>query len=288
MPEKPRSLKFDLVSDIHVDHWDGELDWENLRRNDIVVVAGDVADTIERTKQELERLSKAYKTVLYIDGNHEFCEEIYKGSGNTDDFDDRVRLAIAHLPNVHFLKDGVFISNGTAIIGRNGHWDYRLLDGVDVTEAQADVAEKLDFPAGSEKIFIKHAKQDAADLKQLVKELNENPDVHSILVVTHTLPSAKLLPDLPVVPPHFSNLGSSELAGVLEEDIHHKVRLWVFGHWHGVKDETIDGVHYVSNPRGTRRGKPPYEPRPLEVAPPDDKSPAPQPRPGPHPRPPSP
>lgn len=279
MPEKRVPFSFDLVSDIHVDHWDVELDWDALRRNDIVIVAGDVADTIDRARQELERLAKAYKTVLYIDGNHEFCEEIYKGSGNTDGFDDRLRLAIADLPNVHFLKDGVFVLNGTAIIGRNGHWDYRLLEGVDVKEAEIDVAEKLALPAGSERIFTQQARQDAADLKQLVKELNENPDIHSILVVTHTLPSARLLPNLPAVAPHFSNLGNSEMATVLDADVHHKVRLWVFGHWHGVKDETIDHVHYVSNPRGTRRGKPPYQPRPLEVVPPDDTAPSPRPAP---------
>ncbi|TAL38087.1 MAG: hypothetical protein EPN97_04140, partial [Alphaproteobacteria bacterium] len=117
MPPKPAPFKFDLVSDLHVEYWEKPMDWDAVRTNDIVIVAGDVADTLAETRKELERLSKAYKTVLYIDGNHEFCEKLYHGGEGAEDFDDRVRLAIADLPNVHFLKDGVFIVNGTAIIG---------------------------------------------------------------------------------------------------------------------------------------------------------------------------
>src|ERR1700733_9531292 len=100
MSEKPKPLKFDLVSDLHVEYWPKPMDWEALRTNDIVIVAGDVADTLDETRKELERLSKAYKTVLYIDGNHEFCEKIYHGGEDTDDFDQRVREMIADLPNV--------------------------------------------------------------------------------------------------------------------------------------------------------------------------------------------
>jgi predicted phosphohydrolase len=277
MPDN-RSFKFDLVSDLHVDRWPQELDWDALRQNDIVIVAGDVADSIERTHEELERLAKVYKTVLYIDGNHEFCEQLYKGEDDTGDFDDRLRLALSDLPNVHFLKDGVFTCNGLAIIGRNGHWDYKGLDSVTPEEAEEAVAEKLSFPPEAAEVFRQQAKQDAADLRQLVRELNDDPAIHSILVVTHTLPSRKLFPkSVTPVPAHFSNLCNSEMEGVLKEDVNHKVRLWVFGHWHGTREETIEGVRHISHPRGTyRKGKPPYAPLPLEILPPEAAPPAPQ------------
>lgn len=278
MPPKPEPFKFDLVSDLHVEYWEKPMDWEALRTNDIVIVAGDVADTLAETRKELERLSKAYKTVLYIDGNHEFCEKLFHGGEDAADFDDRVRLAIADLPNVHFLKDGVFVVNGTAIIGRNGHWDYKALDGVSAEEGETAVMDKLGISAEDAAVFSKQAKQDVDDLKALVRQLSSDPEIHSILVVTHTMPSKDLLPkNLPNMPAFFSNLANSEMTEVLKEDVNGKISTWVYGHWHRAQDETVNGIHYVSHPRGTpNKKKPEYKPLPMEITPkPDDASPPP-------------
>ena len=279
MPHTPKPFKFDLVSDLHVEYWPAPVDWDALRTNDVVIVAGDVADTMAETVKELERLSKAYKSVLYIDGNHEFCEKLYHGGEDNSDFDDRVRLAIAHLPNVHFLKDGVFIADGTAIIGRNGHWDYKALDGVTVEEGEAAVVSKLRLKPEDGALFAKQARQDVDDLKEMVRDLNKDPAIHSILVVTHTMPSKGLVPkNLPNIPAFFTNLANSEMEEVLAEDVNGKITTWVFGHWHRAKEETLDGVHYISHPRGTpNKHKPEYKPLPLEVAPkPDTAMPPPK------------
>lgn len=268
MPQS-HPFKFDLVSDLHVEYWPKPVDWEAARVNDVVIVAGDVADTLEETVKELERLAKAYKTVLYIDGNHEFCEKLYHGGEEAADFDDRVRLAIASLTNVHFLKDGPVIIDGTAIVGRNGHWDYKALDGIPVEEAEAAVASKLRISVKDAAIFSKQARQDVDDLKAEVRRLNADPEVHSILVVTHTMPAKELLPaNIPDMPAFFSNLANSEMAEVLKEDTQGKISTWVFGHWHRAKEDTVNGIHYISNPRGTpNKHKPEYKPKPIEIAP---------------------
>jgi predicted phosphohydrolase len=243
------------------------MDWDALRVNDIVIVAGDVADTLEETKKELERLSKVYKTVLYIDGNHEFSEKIYHGGEDTADFDQRVREMIADLPNVHFLKDGPVIIEGTAIIGRNGHWDYKALDGVTVEEGEKAVVDKLGITQEDAEMFARQARQDVDDLKAQVRELNKDPSIHNILVVTHTMPSKELVPkNLPNLPAFFTNLANSEMKEVLDEDVNKKITTWVFGHWHRAEEKTVDGVHYISHPRGTpNKKKPEYKPLPLET-----------------------
>ncbi len=275
MSDSPKPFKFDLVSDLHVEYWEKPVDWAALRNNDVVIVAGDVADTLAETRKELERLSKVYKTVLYIDGNHEFSEKLYHGGEDITSFDDRVREMIADLPNVHFLKDGAVIIDGTAIIGRNGHWDYAALDGVSVEEAEQAVIDKLKITSEAAAAFSKQARQDVDDLKALVKQLGGDPAIHSILVVTHTMPSKKLMPqNLPNMPAFFSNLANSAMKEVLDEDLNGKITTWVFGHWHRAKDETIDGVRYVSHPRGTSiRHRPDYKPLSIEVAPKTDAPP---------------
>jgi predicted phosphohydrolase len=286
MSDSPKPLKFDLVSDLHVEYWEKPVDWEALRNNDIVIVAGDVADTLEATKKELERISKAYKTVLYIDGNHEFSEKMYHGGEDADDFDQRVREMIADMPNVHFLKDGPVIINGTAIIGRNGHWDYKALDGVTVEEGEEAVAAKLKISKEDAKIYAVQARKDVDDLKDMVRELNEDPDVHSILVVTHTMPSKDLIPkNIPNTPAFFTNLANSEMKEVLDEDVKKKITTWVFGHWHRAEENTLDGVHYISHPRGTpHKRKPEYKPRSVEAGQQPLPPPAPHIKPGDSPR----
>lgn len=279
MSDSPKPFKFDLVSDLHVEYWPKPVDWDALRVNDVVIVAGDVADTLEETKKELERLSKAYKTVIYIDGNHEFCEKLYRGGEDTGDFDQRVREAIADLPNVHFLKDGPIIINGTAIVGRNGHWDYKALDGVTVEQGIDAVVEKLHITRENAAIFSRQARQDVDDLKELVRDLNKNPEVHNILVVTHTMPSKELVPkNMPNLPAFFTNLANSEMKEVLDEDVNKKITTWVFGHWHRPEEQTVDGVHYISHPRGTpNKKKPEYKPLSVEVGPkPDEAMPPPK------------
>ncbi|MEZ0262492.1 MAG: metallophosphoesterase, partial [Alphaproteobacteria bacterium] len=238
-----------------------------LKKNDVIIVAGDVADSITETVKELERIAAAYKTVLYIDGNHEYSEELYKKDGDITAFDDNLRVAISHLPNVHFLKDGPVTIDGTAIIGRNGHWDYKALEGASVEDAQAAIMDKIRLPLSDATIFSDQAKKDVADLKQLVKDLNADPDIHSIFVVTHTLPGKDLMPArVKGAPPVFSNLGNSEMADVLTEDTGAKIKNWVFGHWHGYHSASLNGVEYNCHPRGTPRpGKPEYTVLEVEV-----------------------
>jgi Icc-related predicted phosphoesterase len=274
MQKKP--LKFDLVSDLHVERWDAPLDWAKLKQNDVIIVAGDVADSIVETVKELERIAKVYKTVIYIDGNHEFSEELYKEGGDAAAFDDNLRLAIAHLPNVFFLKDGPVTIDGTAIIGRNGHWDYKVLEGASVDDAKAAIMHKIQLPLEDAGIFSDYAKRDVADMKQMVKDLNADPNVHSILVVTHTLPGKALMPDrVKGAPAAFSNLGNSEMAEVVDEDVNKKIKTWVFGHWHGNHSASIGGIEYACHPRGTPRpGKPDYTVLPLEVGAEVPKKPA--------------
>lgn len=274
MSQKP--LKVDLVSDLHVERWEKPLDWAALKKNDIIIVAGDVADTIEDTVKELERIAAVYKTVLFIDGNHEYSEELYKKDGDITQFDDNFRVAISHLPNVYFLKDGPVTIGGTAIIGRNGHWDYKALEGASIEDAQAAIMDKIRLPLSDATIFSDQAAKDVADLKQMVKDLNADPDIHTIFVVTHTLPGKDLMPDrVKGAPAVFSNLGNSELADVLKEDTGGKIKNWVFGHWHGYHSASLNGVEYNCHPRGTPRpGKPEYTVLPIEVGKPAQKIPS--------------
>lgn len=118
-------MKFDLVSDLHDDHWDqGRLDWAALKIADGAIVAGDISDDPEETVAELARMAQVYKTVLFVDDNHEHQRSF-------PDIDSPVELLSERLkaiPNVHYLTDGPWVGDGVGVVGRNGWWDYRIAE----------------------------------------------------------------------------------------------------------------------------------------------------------------
>jgi hypothetical protein len=63
-------------------------------------------------------------------------------------------------------------------------------------------------------------------------------------------------------------MGNSRMKDVLTEDCENKIKLWCFGHYHRPVDTVIDGIRYVSNPRGrgdTEYSQPVYYPKRITI-----------------------
>ena len=71
-------------------------------------------------------------------------------------------------------------------------------------------------------------------------------------MVSHTVPNPRIIQhDLELMDTYrFNSMGNSHLALALENDTEHKIKTWCFGHYHRPVDTIINGVRYVSNPRG--------------------------------------
>ena len=77
----------DLVSDLHIDQWDSNLpnlypcgevknfpfQWNGIVKSPYLIVAGDISDDLDLSLSYLDNISKYYKKILFVDGNHE-CE----------------------------------------------------------------------------------------------------------------------------------------------------------------------------------------------------------------------
>ncbi len=73
----------DIISDLHIDHWDVTIGvkypcgsrihhpFKITPQSDILIVAGDISDDLELSLKYLDEVSKHYKKVLFVDGNHE-------------------------------------------------------------------------------------------------------------------------------------------------------------------------------------------------------------------------
>jgi UDP-2,3-diacylglucosamine pyrophosphatase LpxH len=259
------TFAFDLISDLHVETWDN-FDWAGQPTSPYCVVAGDVSRDHDMVAKTLDHLNQCYAGVFYIDGNdeHRF---------NLQDLSESYRslkTQIDDLEGVVYLQDNVVIINGVAILATNGWWSYDLDPLIDYDNSQDWYKEYTQTTQSSADAITSIAYHDAAYLTNSIKKLQTHLEVRSIVIVTHTLPGSWLCnhdPDLSNTP-RFNCMGNPHLQMALDEDTEHKIKVWAFGHYHRPVDRNLNGIRYVSNPRG--RGNTPwsqsaYYPKRIEV-----------------------
>jgi hypothetical protein len=215
------------------------------------VVAGDVSRNPKLTVSFLKHLCEAYSHVIFVDGNHEHYRHYHDLETNEYAIED----ALANNSNFHYLADSSLVVDGTAFVGTNGWWtfDFPEIAGVgNKIEAMDAFCAKEDY-AMRDAINVWTAAQEHAEfLGEVVMNLQDNDDIHEIVIVTHTVPRIDLIPISPgsnLV--DWAKIGNSSMQEVLNYDIEGKISTWCFGHYHPYHcDIMLDGVRYVSHPRG--------------------------------------
>ena len=115
-------MNFDLVSDIHVEHWKNNYDFLKNKQSQTLIVAGDVSDNPDLSYEWLSVVSAEYKEILFIEGNHE-----HQGTGfYIDDVNKQIENLVSSISNLHYLPNKPYVKDGVVILGTNGWWDYRL------------------------------------------------------------------------------------------------------------------------------------------------------------------
>ena len=262
-------MKIYFISDLHLDF--GDLDiFPNNNTNNIdsindsvesifgcanqlqdatLVIAGDVAEwqhTNARYTAFISRVSKLFKYVILIAGNHEF----YHGDIEFDV--ESIRNSMSYFENVYFLDDDVVILDDIVFIGSTlwsslnsgdpqAVWkarfimnDYKIIFNGDLILTPYDT---MRFNTIS-KIFISN------QLKK-VKEYGDK----KIVVVTHHAPSVQSIKGS-------QRIDKSDYA-YYDEWFYHLEKLplnpdlWIHGHTHNPVDYQLsDKTRVVSNPRG--------------------------------------
>ncbi len=289
-------LKIDICSDLHVDrhhnqtsllvrpgegpsHWPighlGDRDkyfhfdfeWYRNAGSNVLIIAGDVSDHVEDVQDVLTHAAKFYDHVVFVDGNHE-----HHGAHDTTTVDDTISLITdikLSVPNLIYL-DGYQNARQdigrTAFIGGNCWYDWRCYEdrGIMFPEAFASWDDysndtKLDF---GNKIWP--SEYGHAQVERLLEELtaaNDDPNIDSIVVVTHSAPVAGCLNWYEEE--HRWNVGSpsyvnSELSKLFAANTKNKLKLWAYGHTHTRRTWIHEGVTLVNNcygyPRENRGG----------------------------------
>jgi hypothetical protein len=241
------TLAFDLISDLHVESW-SNFDWTGQATSPICVVAGDVAKDYTVLEETLRHLSHCYQAVFYIDGNDEHkynWDNIPQNQSTIADICDNI-------PGVTYLHDHAAIIQGVAFVGTNGWWNWRFEPTVDQYQSQLWFRDRYQTNTHIPFLIERLADIDANYLADSIQRLQTVSDAKRIVVVTHTLPSAKFVNhDLELTDTYRMNvMGNTYLMDALNSDTENKISNWVFGHYHGNVNQLHKGIQFNNNCRG--------------------------------------
>ena len=260
------TFAFDLISDLHVETWD-HFDWTGQATSPYCVVAGDVARNRQLLLDALTHLGQCYPGgVFYVDGNEEHKDYLDDLGASYRD----LAMDIDAIPNVVYIQDNVIIVNGVAILGTNAWWTYDFDTSVDVDTSIQHIQDHFGIDSTSATNIMGVAYNDAAYMINSVRKLQTHKEVGAIVIVSHTVPAPWIIkhdPDL-VDTWRFNGMGNSHITRAIDEDTENKIKMWCVGHYHKPVNQQLDGIEYISNPRG--RGNTPwcqsvYYPKRIEI-----------------------
>jgi hypothetical protein len=242
-------ITFDLISDLHLETWTDDLNWQGQATSSMCIIAGDIARDRDLVVKKLEQIASCYHMTFYIDGND---EHKYFMDNLPNSYRDLVHR-LKPIKNLHYLHDNVVIINGVAILATNGWFGFDFDPAID-SDWSAH-CWKSNINGGVEpdpEIVSAMSRSDTLYLKKSVHQLQRHRDVKKILIMTHTVPRSDLVNhDISLVNNwRYNVIGNSLMQGVLDYDTENKIHTWCFGHYHGSVDRILDGVHYINNCRG--------------------------------------
>lgn len=275
-------MKFDLISDFHVEmnvgynttrFWkEGEplhYAWHDDRNegSDVLVIAGDTANSHDFTFDVVTEASKHYERVLFIDGNHDHYSNHRNGWTVLKDmewFNTQFNKRSRAVENVTYLDgEETFKIGKTLFIGANGWYNFTFSRGMHFKAQWRAWQQHSNDPVcirfGKKNKPHKLAERHMELLKAHVVAAQDDDTIDEIVVMTHTLPIESAFgqfgnPSHPFYPLNGA-YGNELMKLVWEADDANKIKTWCFGHTHERRDFFEHGIHFVCNPRGYRGEK---------------------------------
>jgi hypothetical protein len=261
-------MKFDLASDLHKEFWDPteQIKWDGIGTSFLAVVLGDISFDINETYKTIVEISKHYKFVIFVDGNHEHNNECGFQQHNQ-----QLKSDLGKYQNISFLNRSAIVLDGTAFVGANGWWTFDFMEpDISKNEAYEFFLHNNIFSEPFMYEVYSSARDDALVLGEIISKLTVDPAVNEIVMLTHTAPLKRFTDFVnPQHPVHFSRCGNSYMNNILNFDIGKKIKTWCFGHVHQDFDEVIDGIRYICHPRGRKDDMPHnvyYYPKMIEIS----------------------
>ncbi|MDI3248546.1 MULTISPECIES: metallophosphoesterase [unclassified Pseudomonas] len=225
-----------VMSDLHVEFQPVELPDPSLY--DVAILAGDINIKGRSSNWACEHFSK--ETVL-VAGNHEF----YKSSW----YKTLDQLSNPQAAHVHFLEQRTLVLDGVRFVGCTGWSDFEGTGNAPLAMLDARALmndyKVIRVEPQYRTLVPQQTRKVAQESREWLHRELEQPFQGKTIVVTHFPPLMHFVPDYGTHPHLRAAYGNN-----WEEFLDMKVDFWIFGHTHVAVDETINGIRFLSNPRG--------------------------------------
>jgi predicted phosphodiesterase len=237
-------LRIFAFSDLHMDFAENRSRLRELLSvrylQDVVVVAGDIADDLSIIDWTLRELRSNFGKVFYVPGNHELWVRTTKYN------------SVEKFQQILSLCDVIGIYTRPAQVGET--WILPLFSWYDTSYDDDSSADASELEGWADFYFCKWPKE-IGSVSEYFLKINE-PNIRAykgpVITLSHFLPRRELLP--PVSKLSFKGLPLVAGAPALDQQIRAlNSVIHVFGHSHINYDQIIDGVRYIHNAFGYPR-----------------------------------
>ena len=219
-----------------------------MSNSDYLILNGDICDDLNESINYLNDVSKYYKKILYIDGNHEHVynyPELYDTKYINNQINKINNNKIIYLPNNYYKI------NNTLFIGCCGWWDYNNEDKDSINKCSKYFENWIDNFKEQENLKFIHnvinkSKEEYSNLICLLEKYKDDNEIKDIIIVTHTVPHIRHC-DNHSITDNNSTQNNTKLYNITK---YKKIKKWIFGHTHRCWEEKIDGIEFICNPRG--------------------------------------
>lgn len=252
---------FDLVSDLHIDQWDRKMEikypcgvvkhypyFPKNPQNKLLVVAGDVSDSLENTITYLNDISKYYQKILFVDGNHEHVNR-YPELYSQQEINEQIKKL--NNDKIIYLSNQPFQHNNTLFVGMCGWWDYN-------NDNEESINNNLNYfdnwishlGKNDTRLFINNvierAHQEYQQLVKLIADANNNDEIKNIIIVSHCVPK-----EIYCIKDSIDTQYNSHISELLNDNIlTSKISHWLFGHIHHNVMDMANNIKFIAHPRG--------------------------------------
>ncbi|EQA7786859.1 metallophosphoesterase [Acinetobacter baumannii] len=233
-------MKVAYCSDLHLHGTLNYPDLDNKECADVLILAGDILvySHIEKHLEFINRVSKQYKHIIYVEGNHEwYGGDLYRGKPLFDTFmPDNVVL----LRNNSYTIDGVSFYGGTLWSNITESPNKNIITDMVNCFKMVRADGKLLNPDICKELY-----DDFLEGLYEYEYRNDNKKV----VISHFPPSKKS------INPSFKDWATNDFfCNDLDMQISHsEINYWICGHVHHEHEYSIGETKILCNPRGYAR-----------------------------------
>jgi predicted phosphodiesterase len=237
-------MRIFTVSDIHVDYEENDLWVSSLSNidyvNDTLILAGDISDSISRIVKCFEQLTRKFKTVFYVPGNHDIWvrDTSQTATNSIDKFFELLTLGrecgvITEPQSANNLKIIPLYSWYDLSFGKLS--DELLVKWMDFSHCRWP--ETLKTPTAQNRFFLQK------------NNLQEKPVDQTVITFSHFLPRIDVMPGY--IPHKFRDIYPVLGSPLLDEQIRAlNSKIHIYGHSHVNRMLTLEGVKYINNAFG--------------------------------------